>query len=173
MWMDRRVECALRAGRGTAALACKAGGLAAKSPNCPTCRAPLVVSREEEFKRFWKLVHDRSPGRHTPLVQNQLGSMYEKGEGVKQDTKVALKWYRKAAEQGVAVQPWCLLPQWQRRSARLCQGFAVVSVGSRARTRSCSQSPQHYAATQPHSTTTTRHRRHNSLADLCSWQQVQ
>ena len=82
--------------------ACKAGGLAAKSPNCPTCRAPLVVSREEELKRFWKLVHDRSRGRHTPLVQNQLGSMYEKGEGVKQDTKEALKWYRKAAQQGVA-----------------------------------------------------------------------
>eukprot|EP00729_Bicosta_minor_P024496 gene24496-biopygen26450 len=28
--------------------ACNAGGLADRSPNCPTCRAPLVVSDEEE-----------------------------------------------------------------------------------------------------------------------------
>eukprot|EP00729_Bicosta_minor_P015350 gene15350-biopygen20154 len=43
--------------------ACKAGGLATRSPNCPTCRAPLIVSDEDSFKRCWKLVHDRSPGR--------------------------------------------------------------------------------------------------------------
>eukprot|EP00729_Bicosta_minor_P001318 gene1318-biopygen10838 len=30
--------------------ACKAGGLADRSPNCPTCRAPLVVSAEENFE---------------------------------------------------------------------------------------------------------------------------
>jgi hypothetical protein len=38
--------------------ACTAGGLADRSPNCPTCRAPLIVSDEQHFKRFWKLVHD-------------------------------------------------------------------------------------------------------------------
>ena len=83
--------------------ACKAGGLADRSPNCPTCRAPLVVSDNEHFKRFWKLVHDRSPGRHTSVAQVNLGASYYKGVGVKQDHKEAVMWYRLAAEQGCAV----------------------------------------------------------------------
>ena len=78
--------------------ACNAGGLANKSPNCPTCRAPLIVSDEENFKRLWKLVHDRSPGRHTPGAQFNLGAMYSDGQGVKQDKKEAIKWYTLAAE---------------------------------------------------------------------------
>ena len=73
-----------------------------QSLNCPTCRAPLVVSYEEDFKRTWKLVHDRSPGRHTPVAQNTLGTMYKGGHGVKQDYKEAMRWLRRAAEQGFA-----------------------------------------------------------------------
>eukprot|EP00729_Bicosta_minor_P032471 gene32471-biopygen20873 len=82
--------------------ACNAGGLADRSPNCPTCRAPFSVSDEEDFKRCWKLVYDRSPGRHTPAAQNNLGYMYDKGEGVEQDHVEAVKWYRKSAEAGYA-----------------------------------------------------------------------
>eukprot|EP00729_Bicosta_minor_P032612 gene32612-biopygen19391 len=82
--------------------ACNADGLADRSPNCPTCRAPLIVSEKEDFKRSWKLVHDRSPGRHTPVAQNNLGHMYRKGEGVKQDHVEAAKWFRKSAEAGNA-----------------------------------------------------------------------
>ena len=82
--------------------ACKAGGLADRSPNCPTCRAPIIVSEEKEFKRWWKLVHDRSPGRHTPVAQNNLGYMYAKGKGVEQDHDEAAKWFRKSAEAGHA-----------------------------------------------------------------------
>ena len=82
--------------------ACKAGGLADRSPNCPTCRAPLIVSDEKEFTRWWKLVHDRSAGRHTPAAQYHLGCMYETGRGVEQDHVEAAKWYRKAAEAGYA-----------------------------------------------------------------------
>eukprot|EP00729_Bicosta_minor_P022490 gene22490-biopygen728 len=82
--------------------ACKAGGLADRSPNCPTCRAPFSVSDEENFKRCWKLVHDRSTGRHTPAAQNSLGIMYGNGEGVKQDHVEAAKWHRKSAEAGYA-----------------------------------------------------------------------
>ena len=74
----------------------------AATRKCPTCRAPLRVSHEENFKRVWKLVHDRSPGRHTPAAQYNLGTMYRKGDGVKQDYKEAVEWYRKAAEQGLA-----------------------------------------------------------------------
>ena len=82
--------------------ACNADGMG-RIDNCPTCRAPLHVSDEEKFKRLWKLVHDRSPGRHTPVAQNSLGTMYYNGDGVKQDHKEAVKWVRKAAAQGNAM----------------------------------------------------------------------
>ena len=36
------------------------------------------------------------------MAQNNLGVMYQKGEGVPQDYKEAVKWYRLAAEQGHA-----------------------------------------------------------------------
>jgi TPR repeat protein len=35
-------------------------------------------------------------------AQSNLGFMYEKGQGVEQDFKEAVKWYQKAAEQGYA-----------------------------------------------------------------------
>ena len=35
-------------------------------------------------------------------AQNDLGVMYEKGQGVSQNDKTAVKWYRFAAEQGFA-----------------------------------------------------------------------
>ena len=34
------------------------------------------------------------------LAQTNLGTMYERGEGVAQDAVEAVRWYRKAAEQG-------------------------------------------------------------------------
>ena len=80
--------------------ACCAGGLARKSPNCPTCRAPFRVSDEENFKRCWKLVHDRSPGRHTKYAQGCLGVCYMEGKGVKQDVAEAFKWCKRAADNG-------------------------------------------------------------------------
>ena len=76
--------------------------LIAEVNSCPTCRAPLVVSDEKEFERMWKLVHDRSPGRHTPVAQFRLGTMLDCGEGVPQDHAKAAKWYRLAAEHGDA-----------------------------------------------------------------------
>ena len=87
--------CFACAGSLTAVLATGWGDrLAARSPNCPTCRAPFSV---EDFKRCWKLVHDRSPGQHTPAAQCNLGYMYRNGRGVEQDNVEATTWYRKAA----------------------------------------------------------------------------
>eukprot|EP00729_Bicosta_minor_P019656 gene19656-biopygen1572 len=83
--------------------ACNTANLATRSPNCPTCRAPFIVSDEENFTRCWKLVHDRSTGRHTPVAQYNLGSMYYRGKGVEQDHVEAAKWFRKAAEAGHAM----------------------------------------------------------------------
>ena len=74
----------------------------AKLVLCPTCRAPVRVSDEECFKRTWSLVHDRSPGRHTPQAQNNLRAWYKDGRGVKQDHAAAVGWFRKAADQGHA-----------------------------------------------------------------------
>ena len=80
--------------------ACNAGGLHNKSPNCPTCRAPFIVSYEEQFKRCWKLVHDRAPGRHTKHAQGILGMCYFRGLGVKQDGAEGFKWCKRAADNG-------------------------------------------------------------------------
>eukprot|EP00729_Bicosta_minor_P004380 gene4380-biopygen16815 len=82
--------------------ACNTADLVTRSPNCPTCRAPLIVSDKEKFKRLWKLVHDRSPGRHTRAAQYNIGNRYNKGRGVEQDHVEAAKWYRKSAEAGFA-----------------------------------------------------------------------
>eukprot|EP00729_Bicosta_minor_P032911 gene32911-biopygen29666 len=120
--------------------ACNAGGLADRSPNCPTCRAPFTVSDEEGFKRCWKLVHNRSPGRHTPAAQNNLGYKYLNGKGVEQDHVEAVKWFRKAAEAGDAPAQFSLgnmyldgngvkqdhveAVKWYRKSAET--GFAMA-----------------------------------------------
>ena len=74
--------------------------LEASVRDCPTCRAPFRVSAEESFARLWRLVHDRSPGRHTPRAQFNLGTCYEEGTGVRQDDTEAVKWFRLAAEGG-------------------------------------------------------------------------
>jgi len=37
-----------------------------------------------------------------PDAQNNLGVMYQNGRGVRQDDSQAVRWYRKAAEQGYA-----------------------------------------------------------------------
>ena len=81
--------------------ACKAS--VGNTRKCPTCRAPLFVSDKERFKRCYKLVHDRSPGRHTTRAQNDLGFLYKNGKGVPQDYANAMKYYTLAADQGVAM----------------------------------------------------------------------
>eukprot|EP00729_Bicosta_minor_P013103 gene13103-biopygen14212 len=127
--------------------ACKAGGLADRSPNCPTCRAPLIVSEEEHFNRCWKLVHDRSPGRHTPAAQCNLGCWYDEGEGVEQDHVAAVKWYRKSAEAGDAMAQYNLggmycngkgveqdhveAGKWFRKAAEAGNAIAQCTLGYR------------------------------------------
>eukprot|EP00729_Bicosta_minor_P032595 gene32595-biopygen17417 len=126
--------------------ACNAGGLASRSPNCPTCRAPFSFSDEERFTRCWKLVHDRSPGRHTLAAQYSLGAMYANGEGVEQDHVEAAKWYRKAAEAGNATAQCNLgymydngkgveqnhieAAKWYRKSAEAGYAMAQFNLGT-------------------------------------------
>eukprot|EP00729_Bicosta_minor_P032534 gene32534-biopygen631 len=127
--------------------ACNTADLADRSPNCPTCRALFTVSEEEHFTRYWKLVHDRSAGRHTPVAQCNLGCMYGTGIGVEQDQVEAAKWYRKSAEAGFA-HAQCSLGymydtgkgveqdhveavKWYRKSAEAGFAHAQCSLGYR------------------------------------------
>ena len=75
--------------------------LAANVANCPNCRAPFHVPEEKNVARLLEMVK-RTPGRHTPYAQNNLGVVYANGRGVPQDYTEAVKWSRLAADQGHA-----------------------------------------------------------------------
>ena len=50
---------------------------------------------------------DDLPGQRNANAQNTLGAMNDRGWGVPQDDSEAVKWYRKAAEQGnAAAREW-------------------------------------------------------------------
>ena len=78
---------------------CKKQLAAAGGGECPTCRASFRVSNEVKFGHQHALVHARSPGRHTPVAQSNLGIMYENGTGVAQDYHEAVRMYTLAATQ--------------------------------------------------------------------------
>ena len=52
----------------------------------------------KEAIRLFRLAIDQGLAQ----AQNNLGSMYDSGQGVPQDYKEAIKWYRLSAEQGYA-----------------------------------------------------------------------
>eukprot|EP00729_Bicosta_minor_P032700 gene32700-biopygen10627 len=126
--------------------ACNTADRVGRSPNCPTCRAPLIVSDEENFKRLLQLEHDRSPGRHTPVAQYNLGTVYRDGEGVEQDHVEAVKWFRKAAEAGDAAAQFNLgvmyrdgegveqdhveAVKWYRKAAEAADADAQCNLGN-------------------------------------------
>ena len=54
------------------------------------------------------------------LAQAYIALMYDLGVGVPEDKKEALKWYRKAAEQGQVrcpISPWVAIPRRPRGSS--------------------------------------------------------
>lgn len=67
---------------------------------CPMCRSSLRTTSKETFENLWKLIHDRSPGRHTLIAQQNIGACYELGMGVERDRAEAEKWYKRSAEGG-------------------------------------------------------------------------
>ena len=65
-------------------------------------------------------------------AQNKLGFLYAKGEGVAEDDREAAKWFRKAAEQGLAkaqLQPGLLVRQGRGGGGGRPRGGEVVSQG--------------------------------------------
>ena len=65
------------------------------------CRELFTVSHEVNVERLTRLVA-RSPGRHMPAAQVNLGTMYQDGTGVPQDLAECARLYRLAADQGHA-----------------------------------------------------------------------
>ena len=58
-----------------------------------------VVAIEPGSEEYIKKLHKWAYKGYAP-TQYDLGVCYEKGEGVPQDIKKAMRWYRKAAQQG-------------------------------------------------------------------------
>ena len=54
-----------------------------------------------DYKKAFKLYKPLA-GQGIAIAQYNLGSMYDKGQGVTRDYAEAIKWYRKAADQGLA-----------------------------------------------------------------------
>jgi hypothetical protein len=79
---------------------CSAGGLASLAA-CPTCRAMLDVSEQEEVRRLRRLL-ERPYGRYTPISQNNLGLCYITGTGVGRNLAEAARLFRLAADHGCA-----------------------------------------------------------------------
>ena len=77
-----------------------AGWLVSGSRECPTCRAPFLVSDEVEFQRLQKMLKERSPGRHTPFAQCMIAGRHNEGiDGRAPNHKKSFKWYQLAADQ--------------------------------------------------------------------------
>ena len=80
------------------------------------------------------------------IAQFNLGYMYDQGEGVPQDYKLAVEWYRIAAEQGEAraqsnlgymydqgkgvPQDYKLAVEWHRKAAEQGNAMGVVLLGT-------------------------------------------
>jgi hypothetical protein len=69
--------------------------------SCPTCRAVVDVSPQEQARRLRQLL-ERPWGKYTPVAQHNLGTICEKGTGVDQDHVEAVRLFRLAADQGYA-----------------------------------------------------------------------
>ena len=65
------------------------------------CRCEYCLQNAATMKPCDGL-HVLSPSRAMPVPEYNLGRMYANGEGVPKDFVEAVKWYRLAAEQGVA-----------------------------------------------------------------------
>ena len=110
------------------------------------------------------------------MAQNNLGLMYREGIGVKQDDKEAAECYRLAAEQGCAVAQNSLGAMYVDGKG-VAQDFVKalkwLLLAAEQGQENVLNTLKPLAATQPLPSTTARHRRHCSLADLCRRQQAQ
>jgi TPR repeat protein len=72
---------------------------------------------EQDFKEAVKW-YRKAADQGDAYAQNNLGNMYDEGQGVEQDFKEAVKWYQKAADQGDAMAQFNL-------GAMYCNGQGV------------------------------------------------
>ena len=66
--------------------------------------APSWTAQFPEHRSLCDHLHKNSEDatRNSATAQHNLGGMYRDGQGVEKDFKEAVKWYQKAAEQGLA-----------------------------------------------------------------------
>jgi TPR repeat protein len=90
-----------------------------------------------------RAITEEASARSRMYGQNNLGVMYYGGEGVPQDYAEAVKWYRKAADQGYAPAQAGLgaVLKRRRRAAGLRSGAHVVESGGCARVCRRGQTP--------------------------------
>jgi TPR repeat protein len=62
-------------------------------------KSSLAQKKSAQETRDWLL---KAAAQSNPGAENNLGVMYELGEGVAVDNQAAIKWYRRAAEHGNA-----------------------------------------------------------------------
>jgi Sel1 repeat len=90
--------------------------------------------------RLWGLL----AGKGDVTAQNNLGVMYYNGNGVSQDFKEAVNWYRSAAVQGFAAAQYNLGMAYERgqgvpqRFDEAVKWYRFAACHVRKRTRSCS-----------------------------------
>ena len=78
-------------------------GMELGDPLCIWAVANKILSGSSEKEKLFSDISEdiiRLAENKDPFAQCKLGLMYEYGNGVKEDKKEAVKWYRKAAEQG-------------------------------------------------------------------------
>ena len=90
----------MRLGRGLAVVACVVLGLSGVARADWQDDAAAAYARGD-YQTSLSILKPRAE-QGFAAAQNNLGAMYEQGQGVAQDYKVAVKWYTLAAEQGDA-----------------------------------------------------------------------
>jgi len=78
-----------------------------------------------QYKQAFPVCREAAEQGHSDGQLN-LGLMYQSGQGAKQDYAAAMKWYRKAAEQGNAYAQ----QKWYRKAAEQGDDFAQFLLGA-------------------------------------------
>jgi TPR repeat protein len=91
-------------------------------------KAPTPAKRDALYAKQYSMLH-RVLRVDPSLIEAQysLGIMYQQGRGVHQDSKLAVAWYRKAAEQGDALAQ-CGLANMYRKGEGVQQDFKQAAL---------------------------------------------
>ena len=101
---------------------CRCCACIEKSSTATASRSHAAISLPAEAIKWYRLSAEQGNAH----AQNNLGVMYEKGQGVPQNDAEALKWFRKSAEQSNAVAQKNLGFMYQSRGVPRDDAEAVI-----------------------------------------------